>query len=289
MRQIATVIGMVALAATAACQDEKAGPVGPEGTLAVSSSALSRGGPSTYEVTITNLTGGQPLTPPLAVTHRSSLTVFEVGEAASLGVREIAENGNLGPLAEALGDNRHVSALVIALPAAPPPPILPGASRTFTITADRGAGRFSFVSMLICTNDGFTGIASARLPRRVGAPSFYELDAYDAGSELNTENFADIVPPCPALTGVVSTDPGSGTSDPTLAENSEIHPHAGIEGIDDLDPAIHGWIGPVATVSITRLPKSEKSEKSAKSDEEEIEEGRKRWTNNRRTWGRARR
>jgi hypothetical protein len=230
---------LVVLAATAACQDEGADPVGPEGTLAVSSTALSRGGPSTYEVTITNLTGGQPLTPPLAVTHKRALTVFEVGEAASLGVREIAENGNLPPLADALGSNEHVHDLVIALPDAGPPPIIPGASRTFTIIA-RGGDRFSFVSMLICTNDGFTGIASTRLPRRIGEP-------------------------CPPLTGVVSMDMGSGTSDPTLAENGVIGMHAGIQGGDDLNPAIHGWTDPVATISITRLTKSEKSAKSDQS------------------------
>ncbi len=81
-------------------------------------------------------TNGQPFTPPLAVTHRQSLSVFEVGEAASLGVKEIAENGNLAPLQGELGGHKHVADLVIALGA--PPPILPGTSRSFTINSDTG-------------------------------------------------------------------------------------------------------------------------------------------------------
>jgi hypothetical protein len=56
------------------------------------------GGTRTYEVTITNLTSGQPLTPPLVATHRKKGQLFEVGQPASVGVREIAENGNLAPL-----------------------------------------------------------------------------------------------------------------------------------------------------------------------------------------------
>ncbi|MGH2547258.1 MAG: spondin domain-containing protein, partial [Actinomycetota bacterium] len=37
----------------------------------------------TYEVTITNLTSGQPLTPPVVATHNGGLHVFEVGEPAT--------------------------------------------------------------------------------------------------------------------------------------------------------------------------------------------------------------
>lgn len=36
-----------------------------------------------YEVTITNLTPGQPITPPLLVTHSYDAGIFSVGEMAS--------------------------------------------------------------------------------------------------------------------------------------------------------------------------------------------------------------
>lgn len=64
---------------------------------------------------------------------------------------------------------------------------------------------------------------------------------------------ADLVPPCPVLSGVTSTDPGTGTSNPALAENGVIHHHAGIMGGADLVPSIHGWTNPVAKVEISRV------------------------------------
>ena len=266
MHRIGTVSLLVALATTTACIDQEVTPLEPEFDAAFS---VGGGGLATYEVTIENLTSGQPFTPPLAVTHRRGLErVFEVGEEASLGVQEIAENGNLPPLVGVLGPDPKVLELVIALPTDPmaPPPILPGASRTFTITADRRARFFSFVSMLICTNDGFTGVSRMRLPRDDDDPSVRTLVAYDAGTEINTEMFADMVPPCGPLT---DTGPLTGTdmTDPALEEmGGVIHMHAGIVGDGDLSIDPHGWTNPVARLSITLLDKSDKSEKSEKSD-----------------------
>jgi hypothetical protein len=206
----------------------------------------------TYEITIYNLTGGQPLTPPVAVTHRRSADVFEVGDPASSGVKEIAENGNLPPLVSALEGSRHVSDVVVAV-AGDPPPVLPGGSVTFQIGAEDGAQFFSFVSMLICTNDGFTGLDSKKLPNKIGEQLAFETAGYAAGTEINTEDFADIVPPCPPLTGVESTDPGTGMSDPALAENGVIRHHPGVSGGVDLLAALHGWTDPVARVAIRRV------------------------------------
>ncbi|MDQ4078414.1 MAG: spondin domain-containing protein [Chloroflexota bacterium] len=107
--------------------------------------------------------------------------------------------------------------------------------------------------MLICTNNGFTGVDTLRLPQQVGETVTVQTDAYDAGTEINTEDFADIVPPCQALVGVSSGDSGTGMSNPALAEGGVIHHHEGIEGDDDLVPAIHGWTNPVAEITITRV------------------------------------
>lgn len=204
-----------------------------------------------YEVTVYNLTSGQPFTPPLAVTHRRAIDVYEVGKPASFGVKEIAENGNLDPLLSALEGSRHVSDFVVAV-AGDPPPVLPGGSVTFRIDAEGGAQFFSFVSMLVCTNDGFTGLDSKKLPEGLGDELEFETEGYDAGTEVNTEDFADIVPPCPPLTGVASTDPGSGMSDPALAEDGVIHHHTGVSGGEDLLAGLHGWTDPVARVKIRR-------------------------------------
>jgi hypothetical protein len=204
-----------------------------------------------YEVTIENLTGGQPLTPPVIATHRRATRIFQVGETAGFELKEVAENGNLTPLVDALSASSQVASVVVAV-AGTPPPVLPGGSVTVSITTTRGAEFFSFASMLICTNDGFTGVDSRLLPRKVGEALVLYSGGYDAGTEINTEDFADIVPPCPVLTGVPSTDPGTGASDPLLAEGGVIRHHPGILGGDDLMPLLHGWTDPVAKITITR-------------------------------------
>ncbi|MEX2556504.1 MAG: spondin domain-containing protein [Actinomycetota bacterium] len=208
-----------------------------------------------YRVTITNLTHGQPLTPPVLAVHRRPAGIFRVGSPASVGVQEIAENGNPAPLVDALEANPHVVSVVTGNV-----PIVP-ANRTdetgfpdsvsFEIDGGPGAKYLSWESMLICTNDGFTGVSRLRLPAQ-GHEITVQTVGYDAGTELNTERFADIVPPCQGLIGVTG-DPGTGTTDPALAEGGVVHMHDGIEGSGDLIPAVHGWTESVATLTITAL------------------------------------
>lgn len=205
-----------------------------------------------YEITIENLTsGGQPFTPPLVVLHRGAEDLFTVDRPASFELKEIAENGNLDPMLMALEENRHVSSFGVG--ATPPvPPLEAGETVTLALDAEPGSEFISFVSMLICTNDGVTGVDRAHLPNRVGQEWVGYADAYDAGTELNTEDLADMVPPCQALTPAGSDDTGTGSSDPDLAENGVIHHHEGIEGDADLDPDVHDWENPVAKVTVRR-------------------------------------
>ena len=211
----------------------------------------------TYEVTITNLTSGQAFTPPLIATHRGSAHLFEVGRAANLGTQEIAENGNLLQFLGSLGSNAAISDFTAA--GAPLVPVGSPMFGTFsnavtlTITAGPGAQFLSYESMLICTNDGFTGVDSLKLPNQVGASVTVNGAGYDAGTEINTEDFADIVPPCQGIIGVSSADTGTGTTNPALAEGGVIHHHAGIMGGNDLLPAVHGWIDPVVEITIKRV------------------------------------
>ena len=212
----------------------------------------------TFEVTITNLTSGQPLTPPAVATHRRGLRIFEVGQPAFFGVKEIAENGNLDPLLFDLGRHPRVFDSLGTTTGPLVPDGTPGAemfddSVTFTIRADYAARFLSWVSMLVCTNDGFTGSDRVLLPRRLGATRVAMTNGYDAGTEINTEDFADIVPPCQALIGVTSGEPGTGMSNPALAEDEVIRHHPGIMGGADLVPNVHGWDDPVARIQVTRV------------------------------------
>jgi hypothetical protein len=215
------------------------------------------GSTRTYEVTIQLVTGRQPLTPPLIATHEGDTDIFSVGQPASLGVKEIAENGNLAPLIAALETDPKVSDVVAAAAPLVPPgsPEFGTFSDEVTLTIDAGPGaRFlSYEAMLICTNDGFTGLDRLRLPNQVGDSLSVATASYDAGTEVNTEDFADIVPPCQGLIGVSSGEAGTGTSDPALAEGGVIHHHPGIAGGADLVPGIHGWTDPVSEVVVTRI------------------------------------
>ncbi|MDX1495478.1 MAG: spondin domain-containing protein [Longimicrobiales bacterium] len=250
MRRLSLLTIPLVLVATA-CLDES--PTELEPQLSRAAAATGETGAATYRVTFQNLTEGQPLTPPVAVTHRQSISLFQVGAPASFGVKEIAENGNLPPLLEALEMAKHAADVVVTLGNTGVPPVVPGETIEFEISSERGAKYFSFVSMLICTNDGFAGTDSERLPGSVGESTMIYANAYDAGTEINSEDFADIVPPCQGLVGVGSDDAGTGMSDPDLAENGVVHPHPGIQGGDDLDPAIHGWTDPVAMITIERI------------------------------------
>ncbi|CAN5831419.1 spondin domain-containing protein [soil metagenome] len=203
---------------------------------------------ATYEVTIENLTDGQPYTPPLIATHRAATDILTVGQPASFEIKEIAENGNLGPMMTLLGSDKHVFDTAVAAG-----PLLFGGSVTLTVTAAKGANFLSFASMLICTNDGFTGVDALRLPKSVGDEVVITTAGYDAGTERNTEDYKDIVPPCQGLHGVM-VEPGTDMSNPALAEGGVIHHHPGIQGgVDDLTVATHDWSNPVAEVTVERV------------------------------------
>ena len=191
----------------------------------------------TYNVTIENLTSGQPFTPPVVAAHTSGMDAFEVGQAASAEVQAIAENGNNDPLVALLSGSAAVldSATGTA-------PVKPGESATITVEAPAGS-LLSVVFMLICTNDGFSGVDSMTLPAS-GSESV-DSNAYDAGTEMNTEDFDNMVPPCSNLTGV-----GTGETDPALAEGGVIAAHPGIQGGTDLTVADHGWTDPVARITV---------------------------------------
>ena len=218
------------------------------GLIAVAGVILSSGAVSaqenvTYTVTIENLTSGQPMTPPVVIAHTAEVDFFGLGDAATMEVSQIAENGNNDPLvglasgAPAVHDHGAAGG-----------PVLPGESQTVTIEAPAGS-YLSIVAMLICTNDGFTGVDSMRLP--ASGSTSVDANAYDAGSEQNTEDFADIVPPCQDIIGVSSDDAGTGMSNLDLAEGGVISAHAGIMGDNDLTVSDHGWTDPVARITVS--------------------------------------
>jgi hypothetical protein len=220
--------------------------------LLVGAPTAAAGPERTYTVTITNLTDGQPFTPALATTHKGNDGLFTVGSAASLELKEIAENGNLDPMVDRVSGDGDFADLVVQTGGTGVPPVMPGETVTFEITAGPPFNFVSWASMLICSNDGLTGVDTLKLPSEVGESVSMSTQGYDAGTEINTEAFVDLVPPCGPLTGQDSMGQGTGTSNPALAENGVIHHHGGILGVGDLDPAINDWDNPVASITVER-------------------------------------
>ena len=193
-----------------------------------------------YKVTITNLTDGQLLTPFVVATHKPSARVFKPGRPASDGLQALAENGGVPVLVAELQGKPGFHDVAVAGAA----PIAPGGSVDVYVTASNRARAISVAGMLICTNDGFAGLNRVRLPKD-GSKTVYGR-AYDAGTEINTEAYADLVPPCDGMGQ-------TGMSNPALAENSKVRGHRGIAGIADLSPAVHGWTNPVIKVTIEKM------------------------------------
>lgn len=193
-----------------------------------------------YEVTITNVTKGQVFSPPVLVTHRSSIALFKVGEPALDELATVAEDGAGAPLAALLRGLPQVDEAQ-----ANSAPILPGASAIFEIEAGRRIDVLSTVGMLVNTNDAFFAVDSAALPRwRGGSRTVYAL-AFDAGSEANNEDCAFVPgPACPA---------GSGNARATDGAEGFVHVHNGVHGIADLAADAYDWRNPVAKVTIRRV------------------------------------
>ena len=124
--------------------------------------------PKTYEVTITNLTAGQPITPPVLVTHAKDAGFFTVGEMASNEIQQLSENGNTAPLVQMLQDKSGIVDIVQGdtplVPANDPGETGLSYTQTFEVSTTGNQRYLSFASMLVCTNDGFTGIDSVKLP-----------------------------------------------------------------------------------------------------------------------------
>jgi hypothetical protein len=202
-----------------------------------------------YEVTITNLTTGQPFSPGVLVTHTADRRIFQVGSQASEGVRLIAEDGDPAvAFTELMGSAGVFDVVATSAPVGrtgggPFPNTL-----TDTISASANANRFSLVVMLICTNDGFAGVNSVRLPGGFTAETFTGI-AYDSGTEANDELSTSIVDPCGAI-GPVALLP-DGNARP--ATSTPVGVHAGIAGVGDLSVSLHGWANPVVRVRIQRI------------------------------------
>jgi hypothetical protein len=189
-----------------------------------------------YEITITNLTRGQIFSPPIVISHDWNFQLFKLGDAASPQLAALAEEGDPSLLIDQVdlepGLNYAVS----------DGPVLPGKSVVLEVSAVKRARWISVAGMLVTTNDGFFAVRDLVVPLK--REITVEADAYDAGSERNSEDCAFIPgPPC-----------GSHNAhDPADAEDY-VYIHAGIHGIgpdpDLVNPSVYDWRNPVAQITV---------------------------------------
>ena len=192
-----------------------------------------------YEVTVTNLTYGQPLSPIAVVLHDEG-QLWQVGEAASMALETVAEGG----------DNSGILGLDIVMASTSgAAPLGPGASETLTISIeDKMDAKLSLVTMLVNTNDAFTGLTSVDLASLMAGDTWSSMaGVYDAGTEGNSEAMGTIPGPADGGTGF----------DASRDDVDFVAKHPGVVSQDDgLSTSVltqaHRFDNPAVHISITR-------------------------------------
>ncbi len=147
---------------------------------------------ASFEVTVTNLTNAQPLSPVAVIAHVEGYSVFSVGTPATVGLEDLAEGGdNTALLAEADADTNVVATASGAAPIGP----AGFEAIAFEILESELPGLLvSTGTMLVNTNDAITMLNAASVENlAVGESLTMRTIAYDAGTEANTE-LADHIP-----------------------------------------------------------------------------------------------
>ena len=203
---------------------------------------------ASFDVTVTNLTNAQPLSPVAVIAHQDGFRVFTIGAAATAGLEELAEGGsNAALIAEADAD---ANVLATASGAGP---IGPAGSETISIQvleSDLPNLQMSTSTMLVNTNDAITGANGVDLSGLAAGDSITMTTiAYDSGTEANDELAINI--PGPAGGGE-----GFNAARDDIADRVTMH--IGVVGSDDgfatsnLDGQ-HRFDNPVARVTIERI------------------------------------
>lgn len=192
-----------------------------------------------YDITVTNLTYAQPLSPAGIVLHADS-TMWQVGEMASNALEKLAESGDNSELlsdASALATKSADGVLI------------PGNSVTVSIsTTDENAKYLTLATMLVNTNDAFSGLTGVDLSNfTVDMSKSWRLPVLDAGTEANSELEGTIPGPADGGTGY----------DMARDDIDVITLHSGVVSQDDgLSTSVltqaHKFDNPAVKVTITR-------------------------------------
>lgn len=203
-----------------------------------------------YEVTITNLTAAQPLSPAAVILHNAEWTGFTTGSPASAGLELLAESGdNSDYLADADAD-KYVRGSASGTGV-----ILPGNSETLmleTKSKKLDSLLLSTTVMLVNTNDAIAAISGQSIADlEVDESMMLTALSYDTGTEANSET-ADTIPGPAASTG--AQEGFNATRDDI---RDAVYAHPGVVTSDDglstsVLTADHRWDNPVMSIVIER-------------------------------------
>jgi len=194
-----------------------------------------------YTIELTNITAAQPMSPLAVVAHNSNYKIYSVGSSATVALEKLAEGGDNTVLINSAKSNSNVDFTHSGMTL-----IKPSSTQVISITTSEQY--LSLATMLVNTNDAFTGINSYDLSSiAIGSSLEIGLVAYDAGTEMNSETPTTV----PGLTGEgfnANRDDG----------NTLIRLHSGVITNDDVLKSsglssIHKFDNPVAKIKIRRM------------------------------------
>ncbi|NVN80723.1 MULTISPECIES: spondin domain-containing protein [unclassified Vibrio] len=197
-----------------------------------------------YDVSVTNLTPNQPMSPLAVLTHNTSFDLFEIGQSASVDLEYLAEGGSNAELIALSDSDANVYQGISGNGL-----ILSGEQDTVSIRVDPNQeGYISVASMLVNTNDAFVGESGLSLKSlAVGDTFVMNMNVWDSGTELNDELAATI--PGPA---------GGGEGFNSVRNDTDVVSfHSGVISQDDglATSALsgnHRFLNPGARITITR-------------------------------------
>lgn len=205
-----------------------------------------------FEVSLTNLTLAQPLSPPAIFLHQSDYRAFVDGMAASVPLEVLAEGGDRTDLiAEVTQSGSLLAAFEDANPVAP---LGQSPTEQLSISADDAADvRLTVVTMLVHTNDAFTGLNAVNITgMAIGETRNFNGPAWDAGTEANSENAATM--PGPDFGGVGFDAVRDEAIDRVRFHQGVVTSSSAESG--DPDSALlerHRFDNPTSRISITRI------------------------------------
>jgi len=198
-RKLTAVLLASAIATMSACDSDDDDDGGADGDNVIEDGVGGDGDgdgtavsePGTFQITVTNLTTNQPMTAPVVALHDPAANLFVVGEESSDAIRDIAETGDSTALVAFAADNPE---LVSDAGVAGETPVTPGSEVTISLSTELEGQVLSVANMVICTNDGISGVDSMALPAD-NEPVVVTALAYDAGTRVNEADSTTFFPP----------------------------------------------------------------------------------------------